>query len=511
MIIYIVMYMINMLVLYFFYRKRPWEYRNAMYPFLRFWTHRALNLIGITIKSKGQTVNGSNSYLIVSNHLSYIDILITTSQFPSCFVTSMEIKETPVLGFMTQVGGCLYVERRSKANIQNEINEISEALKRGINVTIFPEATSTNGESVLRFRRPLYNAAIASKKFVKPICINYKKINNQVVSPQNRDLLFWYGGMSFVPHLWRLMGQSNIEVELEYLSELPTIEVNEAQALAEKSYDLVVKSLFQSYNFKSYDISINTLSEGEFMNFSRRDFHKILGLGLLSFSFPSGGQVNKSEDFPSGVPMLQGATSAQSTQISILGLKNSNYKFECYNQSLSLSIHINKIEVHEKDFSDWVIYNLYIENLDPNYFYELKIVRESDGKFLDNRTFQTLDLNKENLYWAFGSCMYDGTHKKEIWQSLQEQNADFIIFVGDSVYIDRKWGGSKEVSEQRLWGRHVQARLTLDIYYWQHLKPVFATWDDHDYGLNNSNRAFVLKHESQGIFNIFFHLKKTLT
>ncbi|MCB0357227.1 MAG: 1-acyl-sn-glycerol-3-phosphate acyltransferase, partial [Bdellovibrionales bacterium] len=229
-------------LLHLFYINRPWAYRKAMILVVKFWTLRSLNLIGIHVHQKGQTVQSSENFLVVSNHLSYLDILLITSQFPSCFVTSMEIKETPFLGYITELGGCLYVERRSKENLHQEIQQITVALEKGFNVTIFPEATSTNGEKVLRFRRPLYQAAISSKKPVLPICLNYKFLNYQKVNKANRDTLFWYGDMNFLSHLWQLMGQESIHVEIELLPSLPIIEVVDTQILAEKSHNLVSHS-----------------------------------------------------------------------------------------------------------------------------------------------------------------------------------------------------------------------------------------------------------------------------
>ena len=239
---YILFYVFNLIILRFFYIGRNWAYRKAIYPYIKFWSKNALKLIGISVTTKGSTIKNAENFLVVSNHLSYLDIIIVTSQFPTNFVTSMEIKETPVLGFLTEVGGCLYVERRNKENLHKEINEITEALAKGLNVTIFPEATSTNGEGVLRFRRPLYNAAIHSRKMVKPICINYKMLNGALLNRNNRDVLFWYGGMSFLPHLWQLMAQDKIEVEIKFLEDLPIMEITEAALLAEESYRLVTSA-----------------------------------------------------------------------------------------------------------------------------------------------------------------------------------------------------------------------------------------------------------------------------
>lgn len=162
-----------------------------------------------------------DNFFIVGNHLSYIDILVLSSYLPTSFVTSMEMKRTPVLGQICTLAGCLFVERRSRSNIKNEISEISEALKNGINVTVFPEATSTNGEQVLPFKRSLFQAAIEAKKEVLPVTINYTAVNGERLSRANRDFVCWYGDMEFLPHLFDLCKQKVIHVDLNW--ELNTI------------------------------------------------------------------------------------------------------------------------------------------------------------------------------------------------------------------------------------------------------------------------------------------------
>lgn len=121
-----------------------------------------LKIMGFKIHLDGNLNTGRNC-LIVSNHLSYIDILIFSSLFKSLFVTSVEMKNTPFLGFVTRLGGCLYVERRSRANLKNEILELTNALLQGFNIGIFPEATSTNGEMVLPFKSPLYTRRLTQE------------------------------------------------------------------------------------------------------------------------------------------------------------------------------------------------------------------------------------------------------------------------------------------------------------------------------------------------------------
>lgn len=175
-----------------------------------------LKLFGISyhVTNKQQDKNKKTGQLIVSNHMSYLDALVMMALRPVCFVTSIEMKQTPVLGQICEAGGCLYVERRSREGLSEEIKDITRALKAGLDVVIFPEATSTNGEAIKRFKRPLFQAAIDSGAAIVPQTINYSAINKKAVTTANRDYVCWYGDMTFFPHLMSVLRQKSIDVEL---------------------------------------------------------------------------------------------------------------------------------------------------------------------------------------------------------------------------------------------------------------------------------------------------------
>lgn len=199
--------------------------------------------VHVTYKGEDQLAAVPNA-LFVGNHLSYMDVLVIHARVPACFVTSREIKKTPVLGQVCQMAGCLFVERRNKMNIHNEVSEISNGLKEGVNVAIFPEATSTNGEQILRFRRPLYVAALNARKPVVPICLNYHTVGGEPINVRTRDKIFWYGDMDFASHLWALAGSGGVLVDLVITPPLWPSAEDDATALAERS-QVAVQSVFR--------------------------------------------------------------------------------------------------------------------------------------------------------------------------------------------------------------------------------------------------------------------------
>lgn len=197
--------------------------------------------------------------LLVSNHLSYLDVLIYLSLRPTLFVTSLEVKRTPFLGWLTDLGACLYVDRQSRENLSKEVSDITEALKSGFNVMIFPEATSTNAEEVLRFRRPLFQSAIDAKTEIGCFTLNYTEVSGATFSLSNRDIVCWYGDMPFASHLLKLFSQTILKLEITQQAFVKT-EQMDAAALAAKTQEIVSSQFRSVRNTKTAESEIKNLS-----------------------------------------------------------------------------------------------------------------------------------------------------------------------------------------------------------------------------------------------------------
>jgi 1-acyl-sn-glycerol-3-phosphate acyltransferase len=154
-------------------------------------------------------------------------------------VTSKEIERTPFLGHICRLAGCVFVDRQNKFNLAEEVREISTALENGLHVVVFPEATSTNGDEVLRFRRPMFKAAQIAHCQVIPFAINYRSLDGQEVTKQNRDLICWYGDMDFAPHLWRLTGVRRGIVEVHILPGFEVRDDDDLTAVANRAHGKV--------------------------------------------------------------------------------------------------------------------------------------------------------------------------------------------------------------------------------------------------------------------------------
>lgn len=235
--------LLNLLVLGFYYAwasvlwsisKNPLRRRKRGIRFTSVMCRIFLKTLHINVTTEGLEklrALKNTQYLLVSNHVSYTDILVLSSLENLVFITSVEMGNNRILGGITRVGGCLYTERRKPVSLPKEIQRFAHTIKEGFKVVLFPEGTSTDGRTVKDFRSSLFQVALSAKADILPVCIKYTSIDGKAMDDSNRDTVCWYGDMEFAPHLINLLGH-RIEVRV---SVLDPITYDEKQSRAELS------------------------------------------------------------------------------------------------------------------------------------------------------------------------------------------------------------------------------------------------------------------------------------
>lgn len=201
-----------------------------------------LLLLGIRVHLRGRgrsRPRPRRNHLVLVNHLTYLDILVIASVMPAVFITSVELRRTFPLGLFARFGGCLFVERRSPAGLKREIDEIAQVLHEGTTVVLFPEGTTSNGDTVRPFKNSLLTAALATGTPVLPVCLRYLSIDGRPVGHQNRDRLYYYGGTTFFEHLPRVLRLRTIDVECLMLRPLAAHHGRSRKELAAQAHDVI--------------------------------------------------------------------------------------------------------------------------------------------------------------------------------------------------------------------------------------------------------------------------------
>jgi len=218
---------------------------------------------------------------------------------------------------------------------------------------------------------------------------------------------------------------------------------------------------------------------------------------------------------PGYLTIIQGPTSDTETHINLLVPKLKNYVLEITDQSGRVYPTVEPTRVTGPAHSH--VMKLKVSGLTPNVRYSLGVFdrrTDKDGKVtkglkIDQRFFSTLDTTNPAPRFGLVSCMSDEFRFDVIiptmWKKLEVQNLDFLILTGDIVYIDSKESVERQkATEFDVWQRYIDATKKIPLYHWINLKPILATWDDHDYGTNDGDRDFIAKDPARKVFHALF-------
>ena len=149
--------------------------------------------------------------LLVSNHLSYLDVLAISSATPAVFVSKAEVRRWPLFGWLAALGGTIFIERQRRTHVGAVNREIQAALDAGVLVVVFPEGTSSNGETVLPFRASLLEPVARGGHEISVAWIHYELADGDA----RQEVCYW-GDHSFFPHLIRLLGKKSVRATLRF-------------------------------------------------------------------------------------------------------------------------------------------------------------------------------------------------------------------------------------------------------------------------------------------------------
>jgi 1-acyl-sn-glycerol-3-phosphate acyltransferase len=154
------------------------------------------------------------AHLLVSNHISWLDIIVLGSFFPAHFVAKSDILAWPIIGYLARQGGTVFVRRGNKQQAKAIAEEIVWLLKQDSTVIAFPEGTTTQGDVVLPFHASLFQSALLTKKSIQPIAIQY--------GGEAKGFAPFIGEDTFIPHLLRMLSLDKIEVCVTFLPTIAT-------------------------------------------------------------------------------------------------------------------------------------------------------------------------------------------------------------------------------------------------------------------------------------------------
>jgi 1-acyl-sn-glycerol-3-phosphate acyltransferase len=210
------------------YRWRNFNFRS--------WARLTNTLLGIRVESRGTPPR--IPFFLVSNHLSYMDIVAFASRLDCVFVAKSEVANWPVLGLLCRSMGTIFVNRNSRVDVLRVNRVIEKALRNGKGVLLFPEGTSTPGTEVLPFHSALLEPAVQQGCPVSFATVSYR---TPVGQPPAHLSVCWWGEMSFLAHFYQLLHLKSVEAALVFGSY--SIRADDRKVLARKLWQAVSEEL----------------------------------------------------------------------------------------------------------------------------------------------------------------------------------------------------------------------------------------------------------------------------
>ncbi len=207
--------------------KRNW--RNFIF---RNWAKTIVKVLGINVRTNA--IVPATPFFLVSNHLSYIDIVVLASQIDCVFIAKREVTSWPVFGLLSRSMNTIFIDRARSNDIPRVNALIAETLQSGQSIVVFPEGTSTAGATVLPFKASLLEPAAQGNFPLVYASLSYRTPTDE---PPAHLSVCWWGEMTLSPHLFGVFQLSRIEATLQFGAE--TLQGTDRKELARRLHDAV--------------------------------------------------------------------------------------------------------------------------------------------------------------------------------------------------------------------------------------------------------------------------------
>jgi 1-acyl-sn-glycerol-3-phosphate acyltransferase len=189
--------------------------------------------INLIVNNDLKKILAKKNYLIVSNHISWLDIFVINSAYPVTFVAKHSISKWPILNWLVKASETIFIDRKKITKIKETSKEIEDYLESKGSICIFPEGTSTDGSRLLDFKSNLLQTAINKDIEILPVAIQYLHDNKFCSAPA------YYNDLSLFDSIINLIKLDNIVAKLTILPEIKSS--FDRKVLANKAYAKINK------------------------------------------------------------------------------------------------------------------------------------------------------------------------------------------------------------------------------------------------------------------------------
>jgi 1-acyl-sn-glycerol-3-phosphate acyltransferase len=217
----------------------PWAGFVLRERLVRGWSARLLRICRVEVErldAGGQHAPLQHA-LIVSNHISWLDIFVINSVHPCRFVAKAEIRAWPVLGWLVAQAGTVFIARGNRRDLRHIFKGLVDALAQRQRVAFFPEGTTANQGSLLPFHANLFEAAIDAAVEVQPCALAYVDRAGGWHAAVD-----YVGDTTFIDSILRILGGEPVIARLGCLAPMSTQGAHRRD-LARAAHDAIAGAL----------------------------------------------------------------------------------------------------------------------------------------------------------------------------------------------------------------------------------------------------------------------------
>ncbi len=212
-----------------------WRLFRRRSPWPRIFLGWVARFAGMRVRVLGQPL--SRHVLFVSNHLSWLDILIVAGASGAAFVSKQEVGEWPVVGWLARLNNTIFVARRQRGAVRDQADALRQTLATGQPIALFPEGTTDGGQDVLPFRASLLASLFPPLTNVRlqPVAIDYGTAAHDIA---------WVGREPALTNVRRVLSRAGpTAVTLTFLAPIDPHAAGDRKVLANMARDAIVAAL----------------------------------------------------------------------------------------------------------------------------------------------------------------------------------------------------------------------------------------------------------------------------
>ena len=199
----------------------------------RFWARGMARILNMKITVCGDPSSAAGK-LVLSNHLGYLDIIAEGTLFPLRFAPKAEMRKWPFFGPLVAVSRPVWIDRKNRIRAAQTAGEIADTLKNDLSMLVYPEGTSTDGKNgLLPFKSTAFESVLNTDVSMLPVLVTHKE------SPEGSFDPAWYGDISFLPHVWGVLGLKEIHTCVYIMQVEDHLPGEDRKSLASRMHDLM--------------------------------------------------------------------------------------------------------------------------------------------------------------------------------------------------------------------------------------------------------------------------------